>query len=307
MKHTILITNDDGVEASGLAALVVGLHEAGYPIVVCAPDRERSASTMHLTLHKLLKLRRRDDLVEIYKVGGEGPEMHIFDVSGFPADCIMTALEGGLPKGTPKPALCISGINRGPNMSVDILHSGTIGGARQAGACGLPAIATSIDTFEPEDYSVAIESTLELVRRVCNFIPIVPENLGRLDGTSSKASGSTDEDILRNALIRGDVYLNLNIPVDWNGKYSSTHLGGRWYRDPIKIVEEEESQWMIQLGSSYIDDEPLDHGDSHCVSQGRASVSTLGTWPQSHPLSISDKLLKSTINKNGMPSWVIID
>ncbi|DAC50098.1 MAG TPA: hypothetical protein HA340_04280 [Candidatus Thalassarchaeaceae archaeon] len=307
MKHTILITNDDGVEAPGLAALVRGLHDAGYPIVVCAPDRERSASTMHLTLHKLLKLRRRDDLVEIYNLTDEEPELHIFDVSGFPADCIMTALEGGLPPNTPKPALCISGINRGPNMSVDILHSGTIGGARQAGACGLPAIATSIDSFEPENFSVAVRATLELVERVCGIIPIAPENLGRFDGTFSKAIGSTDEEILRHALIRGDIYLNLNIPITWGGDYSSTHLGGRWYRDPIKIIEDEESHWMIQLGSSYIVDEPLDHGDSHCVSQGRASISTLGTWPQSHPLSISDKLLKSTINQNGMPSWVVID
>ena len=307
MKHTILITNDDGVEAPGLAALVSGLHDAGYPIVVCAPDRERSASTMHLTLHKLLKLRRRDDLVEIYNLSDEEPELHIFDVSGYPADCIMTALEGGLPPDTPKPALCISGINRGSNMSVDILHSGTIGGARQAGTCGLPAIATSIDTFEPEDFSVAVQATLELVGRVCSIIPIVPENLGRFDGAFSKAIGPTDDEILRHALIRGDIYLNLNIPVNWVGEYSSTHLGGRWYRDPIKIVENRESHWMIQLGSAYIVDEPLDHGDSHCVSQGRASVSTLGTWPQSHPLSISDKLLKSTINRNGMPSWVVID
>jgi broad specificity polyphosphatase/5'/3'-nucleotidase SurE len=262
---------------------------------------------MHLTLHKLLKLRRRDDLVEIYNLTDGEPELHIFDVSGFPADCIMTALEGGLPSDIPKPALCISGINRGPNMSVDILHSGTIGGARQAGTCGLPAIATSIDTFEPEDFSVAVQATLELVGRVCSIIPIAPENLGRVDGTFSKANGSTDDEILRHALIRGDIYLNLNIPVNWVGEYSSTHLGGRWYRDPIKIVENGESHWMIQLGSAYIVDEPLDHGDSHCVSQGRASVSTLGTWPQSHPLSVSDKLLKSTINRNGMPSWVLID
>ena len=59
LQHTILITNDDGVEAQGLAELVKGLHDAGYPLIICAPDRERSASTMHLTLHKLLKLRER--------------------------------------------------------------------------------------------------------------------------------------------------------------------------------------------------------------------------------------------------------
>ena len=49
MVHTILITNDDGIDAPGISALVQGLHDAGYRVVVCAPDRERSASTMHLT------------------------------------------------------------------------------------------------------------------------------------------------------------------------------------------------------------------------------------------------------------------
>ena len=305
MKHTILITNDDGVEAPGLAALVRGLHEEGYPVVVCAPDRERSASAMHITLHKLLKLRRRNDLEEIYSSSNEGPELYIFDVSGFPADCAMTALEGGLPIEIPKPSLCISGINRGPNMSVDVFHSGTIGGARQAGACGLPAIATSINSFEPNDFSLAVDATLELVRKVCSIIPLIPNNLGRPDGTFSKAVGNSDEELLRNSLKMGDIYLNLNTPVDWCGEYSSTHLGGRWYRGPIKIIEEEEKHWMIHLGAAKIVDEPLEHGDSHCVSLGRASVSTLGTWPQGHPLSISDSLLSNTVDDSGLPTWLV--
>lgn len=305
MKHTILVTNDDGVEAEGLKALVLGLVGAGYPVIVCAPDRERSASTMHLTLHRLLDVKRRDDLVKLYGLSNIETDVDIFDVSGYPADCVLTALSGGLIGDLQTPAICVSGINRGPNMSIDILHSGTIGGARQAGTCGLPAIATSIDSFEPENFDVAVEATLELLRRVCKIIPQVPQNLGRVHGSTSKPQGSDDDDILRDALIMGDVYLNLNVPINWNGNYSSTHLGGRWYRDPIKIVEQDENGWKVKLGSAHIEDEPLDHGDSHCISLGRASVSTLGTWPQGHPLAISDEVVAQTITEGSMPPWVM--
>jgi broad specificity polyphosphatase/5'/3'-nucleotidase SurE len=304
LQHTILITNDDGVEAQGLTELVQGLHDAGYPLIVCAPDRERSASTMHLTLHKLLRRRERDDLLSKYQVDPEGAPMWLFDVSGYPADCILAAIGGGLPDDLPTPSLCISGINRGPNMSVDILHSGTIGGARQAATSGLPAISTSLDSFEPTDFQVAVKATIELADRLCRFIPVEPSNLGRSGGSSTRPSGDNEEEFLRSAICNGDVFLNLNVPVDWEGQFSSTHLGGRWYREHIKVVDQKEGEWMMKLGSARIEDEPFEHGDSHCVSQGRASVSTLGTWPQGHPLSISDKTLANTIDISGLPSWL---
>tara|TARA_Y100000588_G_C14160118_1_gene884410 strand:+ start:298 stop:1230 length:933 start_codon:yes stop_codon:yes gene_type:complete len=310
MKHTILITNDDGIDAPGIDAIIRGLNDAGYPIIVCAPDRERSASTMHLTLHKSLKLRRRNDLEKIYSSVGSNAELYIFDVSGYPADCVMVALEGGLPSGIPKPSLCVSGINRGPNMSVDILHSGTIGAARQAGTCGLPAISTSLASFDverTEDFAVAVEPTLELVRRVCKIIPIEAKNIGRPEGTKIKSSGVNNENLLRNSIINGDIFLNLNVPINWGGEYSSTHLGGRWYRDAMNAFQVNENEWTIKLGSLYIVDEEIKNGDSHRVKMGEASVSTLGTWPQGHPLSISDEVLQSTINELGIPSWLVID
>ena len=310
MSHTILITNDDGIEAPGITALVQGLHDAGYGVVVCAPDRERSASTMHLTLHREMKLRRRNDLLEVYRVNDNAPRIDLFDISGYPADCVLTALSGGLPHNIPSPSLCISGINRGPNMSVDVLHSGTIGGARQAGTCGMPAIATSLDTFEPNDYSNALRATLELVKHICEIIPETPVNLGRKAGSSTIPEGDNDEEILRNALILGDIYVNLNVPVGWQGEFSSTHLGGRWYRGAIEIVGDnsiDRDEWNIQLGAASIEDEPIENGDSNRVRLGFASVSTLGTWPQGHPLAISDELLVTTHSGEGLPSWLVID
>ncbi len=309
MGHTILVTNDDGIDAPGITALVQGLHDAGYGVVVCAPDRERSASTMHLTLHREMKLRRRKDLHKIYRINDDGPRIDLFDISGYPADCVLTALAGGLPHNIPSPSLCISGINRGPNMSVDVLHSGTIGGARQVGTCGMPAIATSLDTFEPNDYSKPLRATLELVKHICKIIPETPVNLGRKDGSSKIPEGGSDEEILRNAFILGDIYLNLNVPVGWQGEFCSTHLGGRWYRGAIEIVGDnsvDRDEWNIQLGAASIEDEPIENGDSNRVHLGFASVSTLGTWPQGHPLAISDELLTTTHSGEGLPSWLVI-
>ena len=310
MVHTILITNDDGIEAPGIIALVQGLHDAGYRVVVCAPDRERSASSMHLTLHREMEVRRRDGLLSIYRKNEGGEEIDLFDISGYPADSVLVALSGGLPFNTPIPSLCISGINRGSNMSVDILHSGTIGGARQAGTCGLPALATSLDTFDHNDYSIPLKSTLQLVDKICAIIPEVPVNFGREQGSLTKLDGETNEQILRNAFILGDTYLNLNVPVDWQGDFSSTHLGSRWYRGAVSIVGDFSGiyeNWFIQLGASKIEDEPIVNGDSHRVSEGYASVSTLGTWPQGHPLAIADELLSTTSSGEGLPSWLIVD
>lgn len=305
MRHTILITNDDGIEAPGLGELVQGLHDEGYPLIICAPDRERSASTMHITLHRLLTLRLRNDMLANFEFAEDGAPVWLFDLSGYPADCVLTALGGGLPDGIPAPSLCVSGVNRGPNMSVDVLHSGTIGGARQAACGGLPAISTSLDSFEPVDFQVAVKATIELVNHVCQLIPAEPVNLGRVDGSSLKPKGGDEEEYLRNALSLGDVFLNLNVPVDWNGVFSSTHLGGRWYRGHTRVVEGGDGEWSVKIGAATIVDEPIEHGDSHCIRQGRASVSTLGTWPQGHPLSISDEILARTVTADGLPSWVV--
>ena len=65
-----------------------------------------------------------------------------------------------------RPWLCISGINRGPNLSVDVLHSGTVSAAREASLYGLPSLSVSLATYSHQDYSQSIEATLALVERL---------------------------------------------------------------------------------------------------------------------------------------------
>lgn len=122
----ILISNDDGVHAPGIIALMRAMKELG-DIIVIAPDRERSASGHSLTLHRPLKV---EELRE-----------NVFSVSGTPTDCVALAISKLLPK---KPDLMVSGINKGSNLGDDITYSGTVSAAVEATILGVPSIAFSI-------------------------------------------------------------------------------------------------------------------------------------------------------------------
>ena len=121
-----MVTNDDGIDAEGLIALVSRLHQEVHPVVVIAPQNEQSATGMKLTLSSGMSFNERKDIAESIRVKG-GPPLRMFSLDGSPCDCVIVALEGGLKSWAPEinPMLCISGINHGPNLSVDVLHSGT--------------------------------------------------------------------------------------------------------------------------------------------------------------------------------------
>src|SRR3990167_3779485 len=123
----ILISNDDGVSAKGIAALAKEFRKLGK-VVVIAPERERSTTVHALTLHKPLRL---------YRHGRD-----IYAVSGGPADCIYLGINE-LFSGK-KPDLVLSGINRGANLGQDIFYSGTASAAREAAFMGIPSVATSL-------------------------------------------------------------------------------------------------------------------------------------------------------------------
>jgi 5'-nucleotidase len=122
---SILLTNDDGIEAEGLRTLEEVLKDLAFLIVV-APDQERSAVSHGLTL------RARLSLNEI--------KADHYVVSGTPADCVICALRHLFVQ---TPDLVISGINHGANLGDDIMYSGTVAAAREAAHHGIPSIAVS--------------------------------------------------------------------------------------------------------------------------------------------------------------------
>ena len=125
----ILIANDDGYLAPGIAALVKACEGLGH-IDVIAPEQNASGTSNSLTLHRPLNVFE-----------ARGPEVRGFKVvSGTPSDCVHVALTGLLPR---RPDLVLSGINNGANMGDDTLYSGTVAAAMEGFLFGIPAIAFS--------------------------------------------------------------------------------------------------------------------------------------------------------------------
>jgi 5'-nucleotidase len=142
----ILVTNDDGIHADGLKALAKALRPLGN-VTVIAPDREQSATSHALTLHRPLRIKKVD----------EG----ILSVDGTPTDCVLLGVHGFLKQ---KPDLVVSGINHGPNMGNDTSYSGTVAAAVEGTFLGIPSVAISLATWEPADFAPAGDVAHELVK-----------------------------------------------------------------------------------------------------------------------------------------------
>ena len=137
----ILVTNDDGIHAPGLYALLISLQEIGQVRVV-APDREQSAAGHAVTLHQPLRVKP----VELPGVRGE-----VFACNGTPADCVVL---GRLTNPEP-PDLVVSGINGGANLGEEVLYSGTVSAAMEATIQGLRSFAISVTSYNNVDFSPA--------------------------------------------------------------------------------------------------------------------------------------------------------
>lgn len=128
----ILVSNDDGIDAPGLAALADQFSQLGE-VVVVAPETEQSAKGHSMTLHDPVRVHGR----------GAG----WFGVTGTPADCVYLALHHLFER---TPDLVVSGINRGGNLGHDVHYSGTVAAAREAAFRGIPSLAVSLDTSAPK-------------------------------------------------------------------------------------------------------------------------------------------------------------
>jgi len=143
----ILISNDDGYFAPGLACLAQHL-SAIADVVVVAPERDRSGASNSLTLNRPLNLRRA------------ASGFHYVD--GTPTDCVHLAVTGMLDT---QPDMVVAGINSGANMGDDTIYSGTVAAATEGFLLGIPAIAVSLAGHEQANYETAARVAVELVQR----------------------------------------------------------------------------------------------------------------------------------------------
>lgn len=147
----ILVSNDDGVEAPGLRALAEALAQLGE-VVVCAPDRERSATSRSISLHRPLRLEQMPPWQAIQR----------WAVDGTPTDAVYVGLNH-LMKDRP-PDLVASGINRGPNLANDVHYSGTVAAAMEGCVGGVASFA--ISQVSGREYGHAARFAAALARQM---------------------------------------------------------------------------------------------------------------------------------------------
>jgi 5'-nucleotidase len=147
-KPLILVSNDDGIHSDGIKKLVSALRRVGMVYVV-APDREQSAASHSLTLHRPLRV--------------QDAGRNMFAVDGTPTDCINIAINGLLPR---RPDIVVSGINRGGNLGEDVIYSGTVSAAMEATLMDIPSIAMSLVGKDAFDFRLAAAFASRLARHV---------------------------------------------------------------------------------------------------------------------------------------------
>lgn len=151
-KPRILLSNDDGINAPGLAALYEEMKLVG-DVVVVAPDSEKSAVGHAITL---------SDPLRVWNFEKNG-DLFGFAVNGTPADCVKIAYWALLEE---KPDLVVSGINLGSNTGINAIYSGTVSAATEGTILEIPSFAISLTTFKKPDFSYAAK----FARRLSDYI-----------------------------------------------------------------------------------------------------------------------------------------
>ena len=149
-RPLILVTNDDGINAPGIRTLISVVKDIGDVIVV-APDSPQSgmghAITINSTLHSSRITPKNSEIIE-------------YSCSGTPSDCVKLAINELMPR---KPDLCVSGINHGSNSSINVIYSGTMSAAIEAGIEGVPAIGFSLLDYS---WNADFSHSKDLIRKI---------------------------------------------------------------------------------------------------------------------------------------------
>ncbi len=152
----VLLSNDDGVNAAGLRALAAAFE--GEEVWVVAPDREQSASSHAISLHRPLRVQE------------VAPRW--YSVDGTPSDAMYMGLN--LVLRDSRPDVVLAGVNHGPNLANDVHYSGTVAAAMEAALLGVHAIAVSLAAPPPHDFTEAARFAAALARQVLASRPAAP-------------------------------------------------------------------------------------------------------------------------------------
>jgi 5'-nucleotidase len=226
----ILLSNDDGYRSPGLRVLAEELARHG-DVTVVAPDRDRSGASNSLTLDVPIRAERLDN--------------GYVRVNGTPTDCVHLAITGLLDE---EPDLVVAGINHGPNLGDDVIYSGTVAAATEGRFLGLPAIAVSVDSFQPR------------------YLETAALVVGRL------VAG------LRDAEMNPSTILNVNVPdlpLEQIRGLSATRLGHRHKAEPVTQLLDPRGRPMYWIGPAGSEQDAGEGTDFFALRNGFVSVTPI--------------------------------
>jgi len=234
----ILVTNDDGVKAPGLAVLAEELRNA-HKVTILAPDRNWSASGHVKTMHRPLRVR------EVLLDDGS----HALASDGAPSDCVALAMLGLIED---QIDIVVSGINPNANIGHDVTYSGTVTAAMESAIWGIPGIAVSLDS--PENH------------------------LGDLDyGPAARVASKVVKMVIEQSM-NSKTVLNVNVPYgddDAMSGYQITRQGLRVYRDRLDRRLDPRGQAYYWIGGDSPTGVAEDGTDFGALAKGFVSITPL--------------------------------
>ncbi len=231
----ILLTNDDGIYAKGIQALVKELSTIAE-IYLAAPDHERSGTGHSITVFDPIKV------VET-KIPGT---KYGWKIGGTPVDCVKLAMNRLIGE---KVDLVVSGINHGPNLGTDVLYSGTVSAAAEGVIMGSPSIAVSLNSYLDEvDFSFSAQFTRRVIAAVM--------------------SGGMDKNTLLN------INIPLLPPEKMQGIRISK-LGVRNYNNLFEQRQDPRGNTYYWLGGGVLNEEQHEDSDVYAIEQGYISITPI--------------------------------
>lgn len=226
----ILISNDDGYQAPGIRCLFEHLSQIA-DVTVVAPERDRSGASNSLTLNSPLRVHHA--------------ESGFYYVDGTPTDCVHLAITGLLSE---EPDIVVSGINAGANLGDDVMYSGTVAAAMEGRFLGLPALALSMNSHQPQHFETGARVALALLERM----------------QEQPLSGAT--------------ILNVNVPdIPWEQLkgMEATRLGHRHKAEPVVRQEDPRGRPIYWVGPAGPEQDAGPGTDFYAINQGRVSITPI--------------------------------
>ncbi|MCX6123211.1 MAG: 5'/3'-nucleotidase SurE [Proteobacteria bacterium] len=232
-KPLFLISNDDGVHAPGIRALADAVRDLG-DVVIVAPHVERSASSHAISIHSPLRMEQVDE--------------NVYAVEGTPADCVMLAIRKLLRR---KPNWVLSGVNRGANLGIDTIYSGTVAAAMEGTLHNIPSIAVSC--YGKARDHIHYDASAKVVRMLLERPELI-------------------SDVTRSSLLNLNVP---NLPFEKLKGISVSSLGKRIYEDEMQEGMDPRGRTFYWIGAGGEMFEEIPNSDCVMIDQGFVTATVL--------------------------------